>query len=201
MGVAAVGLGAAGGFQEVEQGIEAQEAQQHGIDGADEHFGQQRVGIVQALVDGAAHEGTGTGAHQERDGQLDGHVAQLFVDRGAHDGLGEDVEQVRTDGQDALDARGHQGRGDDEAATGADAAGDEAGRQADGDGGQENGGGVEGRRIRAFAAQHLVGFIGFGTAHKQDGRGQGQQEQHLFAVLDDGRGDFQVPFGIRLRAA
>jgi hypothetical protein len=53
------------------------------------------------------------------------------VEDRSHDRLGEDVEQVGADRQDTLDAGAHQGRGDDEAAAGTDAAGDQTGAQAD----------------------------------------------------------------------
>ena len=58
---------------------------------------------------------------------FDRNIAQFLMDRGPHDRLGEDVKEVGPHGQDALDAGGHQGRGDDEPAAGADAAGDQTG--------------------------------------------------------------------------
>ena len=56
------------------------------------------------------------GPDQKGDRQLDRDIAQFLVHHGPHDGLGEDMEEVGPHGQDALDAGGHQGRGDDEAA-------------------------------------------------------------------------------------
>ena len=120
------------------------------------------------------------------------------MDGGAHDGFGKDVEKVGADSQDTFDTGGHEGRRDDEAATGTDTAGDEAGGQADSDGGQEDGRGVEGRRVRRFATQHLVGVIGFGAADDQNRHRERQQEQHLLVILKDGSGDLQIPFGICL---
>ena len=199
--VALGSLAAAGRLEEVKQSVETEEAQQHGIDGADEELGQQRVGVVQTLVDGAADEGARAGTHEEGNSQFDGHVAQLLVHGRAHDGLGEDVEQVRTDGQNTLDAGSHESGRNDEAAARADTAGNQTRGQAHGDGGQEDGRRIEGGRIGGFAAQHCVGFIGFRTADQQDGRCQRQQDQKFFAVFDDGCTDFQIPFGIGLGAA
>ena len=106
--------------------------------------------------------------------------------RGAHDGLGENVKQVRAHSQNALDAHGHQGRGDDEAAARADTAGDQARGQTHGDGGQKDGGGVKGRSIRALAAEHLVVLVGFSQATGQNGHGQRQQNEQFFAVSENG---------------
>jgi hypothetical protein len=110
---AAVGI-AAGvltrGTQEVEQGVEAEESEQHRVDDADEHVRKQRVPVVEPFIDGAADERAADGPHQEGDSQFARDVAELFVHRGAHDGLGEDVEQVGADGQDAFDAGGHERR-------------------------------------------------------------------------------------------
>ncbi len=191
-------FGAARGPQEVEQGVKAQKAQQYGVNGADEQFGEQGVGIVQALVDGAADKGAHNGARQKGYGQLCRDVAQLFVHRGAHDGLGKNMEEVRAHGQNALDAHSHQGRSDDEAAARADAAGNQAGGQAHGNGGQKDGGGVECRSIGGLAAQHFMIFIGFGQTAGQDGHGQRQQNEQFFAVSEDGGRNLQIPFGIRL---
>ncbi len=188
---------AAGGLQEVKEGVEAKEAEQEGVDGADEDVGDQGAVVVQALVDEAADEGAGNGADEEGQRELHGHVAELLVDRGAHDGLGEDMEQVRANGQNAFDAGGHEGGRDDEAAARADAAGDEAGGQADGDGGQEDRGGVERRRVRGLAAEHFVGVVGLGAAHDENRHCQGQEEEQLFAVFQNGRGDLKIPLGVR----
>ena len=50
------------------------------------------------------------------------------------------MKQVGSDRQNTLDARAHQGRGDHESAAGADAAGDQAGADADQDGSNKNSG-------------------------------------------------------------
>jgi hypothetical protein len=78
------------------------------------------------------------GPDEENHGQGHRYIAQLAVDDAAHDGLGENVKQVRAHGQDALDAGAHQGRCDDKAAAGADAAGDQAGAQTDENGNDKN---------------------------------------------------------------
>jgi hypothetical protein len=74
------------------------------------------------------------------------------VDDAAHDCLGKNVKQVRSHGQDALDAGAHQGRCDDKPAAGADAPGDQAGAQSDENGNDENPIGIKGRTISFLAA-------------------------------------------------
>ena len=118
------------------------------------------------------------------------------MDGCAHDGLGENVEQVSTHRQDALDAHGHERRGNDETAAGADTPGDETGGQAHCYGCQKDVCGVKGWRIGGFAAQHFVVLIGFCQATRKNGNCQRQQEKQFFAVFENGSGDFQVPFGV-----
>ena len=54
----------------VKECVEAKEAEKKSVDGRDEKLGEQRVLVVQALVDKAADEGTGNGAHKKSNGQL-----------------------------------------------------------------------------------------------------------------------------------
>ena len=82
---------------------------------------------------------------------------------------------------------------DDEAAAGADAAGDQAGREADRDRHQEDRGRVVRRRVGGLAADQV------GRAQRrdrQDRRHQRQQPQHLLPVLDDAHGDLVVPLRV-----
>ena len=140
-----------------------------------------------------------------REDHRQGHrdVAQLAVDNAAHDRLGEDVEQVGAHRQDALDAGAHQGRSDDEAASGADAAGDQAGAQADEDRDDEDPGGIEGRAVGLLAAQDRGQGPGdlIGEDHPaQDHRdGQQAQEQDPPAVAKNGVGHIDFPTGVGLR--
>ena len=127
--------------------------------------------------------GADDGADQKDHGQRHRDVAQLAVDHAAHDRLGEDVKQVRAHGQYPLDPGAHQRRGDDEAAAGADAAGDQAGAQADQDGSDEDPGGIEGGAVRLLASEHVgqeLGLTRRRLAHlrrKADRSGQDRQQQ------------------------
>ena len=70
MGILACRRAAARTFQKVKQGIEAEKAQQNSVDAADEQFGKQRVGVIQALVDGPADEGSHNRSAQKCNGQF-----------------------------------------------------------------------------------------------------------------------------------
>ena len=151
----------ADGAQKVRKRIKAEKAEQQRIDRADEQLGKQRIGVVQALVDGAADKGAHNGTDQEERRQAHGNVAELLVDGGAHDGLGENMEEIRADGQDALDAHGHERGRDDEAAARADTTGDQPRGDADADGRQKDGNGIESRRIGRVTAKYFMLGIRF----------------------------------------
>ncbi len=205
LGLAAVrggtlgGVGLAGGparFQEVEQGVEAQEPQHDRVNRGDEGVADDRVQIVQPAVQYTAAGGADDGADQKDHRQRDRDVAELAVDDAAHDRLGEDVEQVGADRENALDARAHQRRGDDEPAARPDAAGDQAGHQTDADRGQEDRRGIEGRAVGGFASQHRRQVVGQGDAADHRRHREQQQYEEPPPVPQDPVGHLQLPLRV-----
>src|SRR5208337_5039666 len=119
------------------------------------------------------------------------------MDRGSHNRLGKDMEEVGAHRQNAFDPHTHQGRGGDKAAAGADAAGYQTRGQTDENGNQKNRSGIKGRRIGLLASQDVGGSPG-GADNAEDRQTKSQQEQQLFAILEDIEGSLDVPAGVGL---
>ena len=141
------------GANEVYQCVEPEEPQQYRVNPADEGFAQKRVLVIQPLVDGAPDKSPAGGTDQKGYGQFPRDVAKLFMHRGSHNGLGKNVEQIRSHRENTLHSRCHQRRGNDESTPRANAPGDQAGRQPDGNGDKKDIGGIEGGCISGFTPQ------------------------------------------------
>ena len=77
------------------------------------------------------------------------------MDHAAHNGFGENMKKIRADGQDTFDAGAHQGRGDDETTSGANAAGYKTGAQPDQNRSQKDAGGEKRRAVGLFTSQNI----------------------------------------------
>jgi len=195
------------GLEEVDHGVGAQASQHQRVDGGDEGIGKHRVDLIENPVGHASAGGPAYGAEQEGKGQGHRDIAQLAVDDAAHDGLCEDVEQIGAHRKNALDAGGHQGWSDNEAAAGADAAGDEAGDQPYEDRRDEDSRVVRGRAIGFLSAQYVGQMIvdryghlvGKGHSTHDDGNQQQAQDHQTLLVAHDGPRDIQLPLGVSHR--
>jgi hypothetical protein len=121
-----------------------------------------------------------------------------------HDGLREYMEQVGADREDALHARAHQRRRNDETAAGTDAAGNQAGDNANRDRGHEDGRGVVGRPVGLLAAEDLrqrrTEVIGESDTDHGDGKQKQAKHSHSSAVANDPLRGIDVPLRVVLRA-
>ena len=187
--VLAVGRSGFSGPKIIGHGVDSEKTEHQGVDGGDEGIAQDRIDLVEDAIDQAAGRGPENGSQQKDGGQGNRNIAQLAVNDAAHDGLGENVEQIGPHGQNPLDAGTHQGRGDDEPAAGADAAGDQAGAEPDENGNDKDAGAVKSRAIGLFPPQQLgkgvAHGVGKGDAAQQDRKHQKPENQQTFPTRQD----------------